>query len=397
MSLTEYDYALFAKDSYMRPATSAEDVPYPAGAALITSVASDGFAATAYVAGDTVVIAYRGTDNLLIDPLTGYPTAWGGYASPQLQAAFEFYYAIEAMAEYETMDIVLTGHSLGGGLAGAVGAVKGLGAHLFDHMPFEASVEAIYAAGTAEFPNAIEAAWAQFIYGEAPATPPSYADVTATHVDADLLAFSRDLLDSMNGNALSSYGAALNENPILNAIAAHSITLLAILQWADENAVETYWTAVASTVLPLVLSADVAEAAGFAAGAALPSFGTDIAEYMSTTLAYSDSLGGVALLRLFDDLNDLARRSASAAPRRLPSLPCLTPPAWPWPVSRRASTKVSFCMTKTQGCLTSICRPRRGLLARRGAMPLNASCSITCWSRRWGGVTGDTYPVNLPS
>ncbi len=202
------------------------------------------------------------------------------------------------------MDIVLTGHSLGGGLAGAVGAVKGLEAHLFDHMPFEASVEAIYAAGTAEFPNAIEAAWAQFIYGEAPATPPSYADVTATHVDADLLAFSRDLLDSMNGNALSSYGAALNENPILNAIAAHSITLLAILQWADENAVETYWTAVASTVLPLVLSADVAEAAGYAAGAALPSFGTDIAEYMSTTLAYSDSLGGVALLRLFDDLND---------------------------------------------------------------------------------------------
>ncbi len=92
MSLTDYDYALFAKDSYMRPATSAEDVPYPAGAALITSVESDGFAATAYVAGDTVVIAYRGTDNLLIDPLTGYPTAWGGYASPQLQAAFEFYH-----------------------------------------------------------------------------------------------------------------------------------------------------------------------------------------------------------------------------------------------------------------------------------------------------------------
>ncbi|MBB4640567.1 hypothetical protein [Rhizorhapis suberifaciens] len=66
-------------------------------------------------------------------------TLGGGFAeASQGSLALQFYEAVagqEATAGGNT-DIITTGHSLGGGLAGFVGALSGGEAVVFDHMPF---------------------------------------------------------------------------------------------------------------------------------------------------------------------------------------------------------------------------------------------------------------------
>jgi hypothetical protein len=87
------------------------------------------FFAQAYDWNGTTVISYRGTDNFSIDKPTGYGIGFGfpaGVAgavgwfnnSYQGELALQFYNQIAG--QLATNDITLTGHSLGGGLAGFV-------------------------------------------------------------------------------------------------------------------------------------------------------------------------------------------------------------------------------------------------------------------------------------
>jgi hypothetical protein len=144
----ELEYAILSLDSYNRgynPGVSGlSDVPgtpvgnwtildtdLPAGSEVAN------FYASAYLSGGTVVISYRGTD----DPL-GDSVAWtggGGFQTRQAELAAQFYYQVKQ--EYPGANIVLTGHSLGGGLAGLVSMVTGSPAYIYDNMPFELSAE----------------------------------------------------------------------------------------------------------------------------------------------------------------------------------------------------------------------------------------------------------------
>jgi hypothetical protein len=106
-----------------------------------------GFYALAYDYNGETIIAYRGTDypkegRTIPNPIPGLPDipydvnyGWnlgGGItASQQAQMAVEFYKAIAEEMElpgsdniYLDANISLTGHSLGGGLAGFVGAIS---------------------------------------------------------------------------------------------------------------------------------------------------------------------------------------------------------------------------------------------------------------------------------
>lgn len=105
-----------------------------------------GFFATAYDLNGEVVISYRGTDfqggidELAADVFNGWIASFGTTPSPQLAAAELFYETVAQRDVFEgAPNIVLTGHSLGGGLAGYIGALNGSRAVLFNHMPFEAS------------------------------------------------------------------------------------------------------------------------------------------------------------------------------------------------------------------------------------------------------------------
>lgn len=86
-----------------------------------------GFYALAYEYQGDTIISYRGTDDLLLDQATGYGIGAGFVSSstfPVLGArqgdmALQFYNEV-ASSSADTLS--LTGHSLGGGLAGFVAA-----------------------------------------------------------------------------------------------------------------------------------------------------------------------------------------------------------------------------------------------------------------------------------
>ncbi|WP_156892485.1 hypothetical protein [Salaquimonas pukyongi] len=87
-----------------------------------------GFYAVAYEWNGETVISYRGTDNdtFSSDPESGGSdvlNGWisgGGYPTGQSELAFEFYEAATGADAFDgiAQDVTLTGHSLGGGLAG---------------------------------------------------------------------------------------------------------------------------------------------------------------------------------------------------------------------------------------------------------------------------------------
>ncbi len=107
-----------------------------------------GFYAAAYrLASGEIVISYRGTDVMALDMPNGYPLGSGNPLAPQARMAIEFYLAVKALSATEQNPyptIILTGHSLGGGLAGFVAGLYGLNATLFDPMPFTDGVNITY-------------------------------------------------------------------------------------------------------------------------------------------------------------------------------------------------------------------------------------------------------------
>ncbi len=82
------------------------------------------------LAKDTTIISYRGTDNAdLLGTADGASDVWNGWVGaagvPTGPAglAFDFFEAVSGADAFDGVDqgTVLTGHSLGGGLAGLVG------------------------------------------------------------------------------------------------------------------------------------------------------------------------------------------------------------------------------------------------------------------------------------
>lgn len=124
---------------------------------IVASIADDntdaieiGFYALAYDAdgdGDADIIAYRGTDYpeedtaVPKDIFHGWSLGAGNIDSEQAQVAVEFYKAIISSGG---SNISLTGHSLGGGLAGYVSGLYGLDATVFDAMTFKLAAENTY-------------------------------------------------------------------------------------------------------------------------------------------------------------------------------------------------------------------------------------------------------------
>lgn len=154
-----------------------------------------GFYAIAYEFGsnapdgltNTTVISYRGTDNrdledIANDVINGWPLALG-QETLQLDLALEFYEDVAGvtLGDPSPDNVIVTGHSLGGALAGIVstlGGVTGLG---FNHMPFG---------------NVIGAA-ADY-HGPLRGTVllPDYSHFTASHVAGEVVAPIRGLFST---------------------------------------------------------------------------------------------------------------------------------------------------------------------------------------------------------
>ena len=111
------------------------------GAAGDSLAQSHGFYAIAYESNGKKIISYRGTDDPSI--LSTSSDLWNGWVqgagiiSTQSEDAIRFYERIAGQSVFKlNQNIVTTGHSLGGGLAGYIAALSNGEAYIFDAMPF---------------------------------------------------------------------------------------------------------------------------------------------------------------------------------------------------------------------------------------------------------------------
>ena len=113
---------------------------------------SAGFYAVSYSTNFGTVISYRGTDKWGNNPFTNtsgsdvpaFALGGGVWNVAQARLAAEFYQAVNGDSIASSSTITLVGHSLGGGLAGFIGAIYQQDAVLFDNMPFEAAAQDAY-------------------------------------------------------------------------------------------------------------------------------------------------------------------------------------------------------------------------------------------------------------
>lgn len=174
---TKIGNATIANDSLNTSATS--------------SGVAEGFYSIAYDYAGSTIISYRWTDENIVslwgtngsDLLNGYGVGAGSPYAPQALLAIEFYKAVAAAKSVAPHDanISLTGHSLGGGMAGFVGSLYGKSGTLFDNMAFEDAAQIAYYAAS---------------------NPTAYATEAlpnGTYIDADKLAQANAIRDHIYG------------------------------------------------------------------------------------------------------------------------------------------------------------------------------------------------------
>ena len=101
-----------------------------------------GFEAAAYVKGSEVVVSFAGTyfeGELKPDMFDNNVPLGAGKLTDQLRQAAEFVVRLKQNPAMAGKSMVLTGHSLGGGLASAIGVMLDVQAVTFDPAPFRAA------------------------------------------------------------------------------------------------------------------------------------------------------------------------------------------------------------------------------------------------------------------
>ena len=287
------------------------------------AAAADNFEAATYqLAGDpsTRIISYRGTDSIADVPgwlggagLAGWPTQF-----PDAEA----YYKNWAT----TSNVSLTGHSLGGGLAGYIAALNDKVAYTYDAMPFEFAAEVRY--------DQLHGFW-----GALTSHPVDrYSDIHMVSVSGEVLQYVRAAAPVLEAplallqlgpvaGALAIADAAIGisseQKAVLGSgtdlgldpLSLHSIALLTRMQWASDNGAQDWKKAAAVLLAPLEDNA-IASAVGISAASAASGEGAP-ADKMKDMIAYStvtdaSGYGNSAVQALFHG-GDVLGNSVSAA------------------------------------------------------------------------------------
>ncbi len=296
---------------------------------ITSSIESLGsFQAASYqLVGDptTRILAYRGTDQLA--DVLGWLGGAGIVGWPTQFPAAETYFAQWGT----TAHVSLTGHSLGGGLAGYIAALHGDTAYAFDPMPFEFAAEGRY--------EQIHG-----FFGSLFSDPASrYDDIHMVSTAGEVLSTIRALAPPVEAvaavaqfgpvvgalvTAEAAIGIAAEQKAVLDAgvnlgldpVSLHSASLVVLLQYASDNA-HTQWTAAAAPLMTALFDDTIASAVGIAGASSDGSVGSGhwaASEKMKAMIGYSavtdaTGFGNTAIQALFHAGDALGAVEASGA------------------------------------------------------------------------------------
>ncbi len=242
---------------------------------------SASFYAISYIYNGQVIVSYRGTDNYVLDPLYGYPVAVGDPDAPEAQMAFQFYQDVAAKTSDQ---ITLTGHSLGGGLAGLVADVYGISAAVFAPMAFTGAVGTVYNDVNTGLDNQLTS----LIYnGNTSPPPPNDSGITSTEIQYQILAgVGGETSLHLNQTTVLDLGDGVSTTSI-TPLERHSMSTTVIRMFADDGtdasgnseATNTSWRNAAQYFWPVMYNDSFAQQIGMTLS------GTD-----ATNKVYSDIL-----------------------------------------------------------------------------------------------------------
>jgi serralysin len=259
----------------------------------------------------TRIVAYRGTDQ--IADVLGWLGGAGIVGWPTQFPAAEAYFKTWGT----TAHVSLTGHSLGGGLAGYIAAVNDKTAYAFDAMPFEFAAEGRYEQ-------------VHGFFGELFSNSASrYDDIHMVSTSGEVLSTIRALAPPVEAIAAlaqfgpvagalittkAAIGIAAEQKVVLDsgvnfgldAVSLHSASLVVLLQYASDNA-HTKWTAAAAPLMAALYDDGIASAVGIAGASSDGAVGSghwSASEKMKAMIGYSavtdaTGFGNTAIPALF--------------------------------------------------------------------------------------------------
>ena len=304
--------AILSMDAYNRGSNPALIVDATSiGGATVGDFAENditSFFAQSYDLGGQKIISYRGTINPAIDALSAYSTAVGSYTSLQALEAVQFYQDVVGGGSSATLDqlyngnVWLTGHSLGGGLAGLIASVYGQSAAIFDSMGFSLAASNLYLDTVTHTNSADAAVGEQAYYLGGQQNPISASGIDSFQVEGQFLPGET--------GAPVNFTYSLGNNVPLGGVQLHSIALLVITMYADDADNGDDWLNGAQYIFPGLYDDNIASKVGINTGGTT---GYDYASgKMLTMIAYSaldegNVFGNVAIKALLDDTADFGR------------------------------------------------------------------------------------------
>jgi Ca2+-binding RTX toxin-like protein len=307
-------------DSSVLSGSADQDASFYAIAYKLNNVVVDGVT----INGQTR-IAYRGTDQLLSDGINGYGLGLGYPNSPQTLLAVDFYkVAAGKTAGVQnnpfTANIVTTGHSLGGGIAGYVAAIYGKPAEIYDTMSFQ-----LGAANAFLFSDTgADLALRNRLYGNLMPIPIDVSKITASETIGQIIEGPVQGVGA--GIPTIGYDTYSDAGPFgtPGAIEKHSMALLVNLIYAEERVARTDWKSAGSSLWKAYFNNNIAASLPVAADRTNTDTGSALAT-MQSAIAYSAikegtrPFGDTGIDAMFDDANDLGEvlktQNASAVVR----------------------------------------------------------------------------------
>lgn len=277
-----------------------------------------GFYGIAYTLGSEKIIAYRGTDfptgdstlGIGSDILNGYGTGLGHESTLQSDMAIGFYKDVAGIGtDPRLANISLTGHSLGGGLAGYVGSLYGKTGVLFDNMAFEDAADLEYTMARLDIlPSGAKGV----VYGSSTPWANSISGLHAYNVTGQFLGINTFLQDTIT--LPLDIGPNVNLGFAYDGIKAHSMATLSILLYADITAGGvTDWKAAAKYFWPVMYDNSFANSIGMSTVAGKAKDDDDYSGILRQVIAYSvidegtKIYGDTGIRAFYDDANDLGK------------------------------------------------------------------------------------------